>query len=1456
MRWRRAALVGLGAFLGILLAMFLALQTRFVQSKLADYLVATVSGLMTEGELRIERFELRGLSRVELGGLSLQDGEGREHLGMHKLGVLWSPWALFRGELHIEELALGGTKLQLVEGPDGQLGLLELFDSGQSSGGEGGMDWSVERFRAADFQVEYLPREGASQRVLIEGASASLSGSGADWLVEQIGVEGRIDGEDAFDWTVSGDCSSVAGDLGFRDFVIETPYAELGFGGSLDAQRHVDLQGTIARIDLEQLGLGRGRFGGDFRLFGPMNWARLSASLAGEEEDLGQLELDASTSLEGGEPLWKVALATKELRLDSFVESMDETLALSGQVFVHGQGYSWPDGVSAEIYALLDEPLQFGDQQLASLEMQGALREGRLRVSSIESTVPDAASLQGHGDVDLVGGSVLAKVYGDVVPRRFGLGGTGTIDATLSGNAYELPLAVDGVLRLSRPSWGEQLRARRLSLRGSVAIEDGGFRFRGTGNGSQIYAYGGIVDSLALSDLSGEGSDGEVDLSWTGNLNGLHWGKEVHGESVRTEGSLSITPQSTRVDLVGALGPLQALDFRATHGVFRMEQVDSAVTAFIDLADDTRAMLSVEAIVDLEGQRVRLPRLLVAPTPRITWEGSGEQGMSWTETGVSGLQLALSSPQGRISLRGDLDQKQPLAAKLLAEDFSLDVLAELFPAAAGGLAGKLDAQLSLSGDAEDPNLIGSFEGHRLWLPGISRALDLDGQWDLSDGVLRADASTSLDDTELMTFKLSAPVSVGWSGAELRPNDPLRCDLYLPPSQIVALRPLVPSLDEWPDGRIGGVFSVSGSLDAPLFQGNGVAELEVRSLRDTARFEWQLRQQSDRLEGLVGVYLGLQQQLHAELDAQSFLREKLLHLTSVSQAAPPEDWIGDLRIAGELTDVDVVDALALSETSLPISGLVGGTFVAEGSPLQPRVSGELRWSDGRVGNEPFEEARLVLKARPGGNEVDLEWRFNDVANVSISGDVPVAIDLSNSFSEWFPEGLALAVEGPGVPIGVASILDPGIEDSEGLLRLWGAIGGSLLAPKGRVTIRSEGGNLLYSPLNVRLENLSLSAELNEEALALKSLRAHTMPARDWLSAVAEDQSSFVELSGSFGMDGSVSSELRFEDAWLAAKHNLRLRLKGGVDVSGEWPRLEIVGSPGLDLVQGKVVLDATAFVDQSSLSLDPAINTHRGAQDRRAVVDSASWSDDLLVTLPISLNRNLETDITMPFVEDMGGLGAVVSSMNLVARLGSVQAGEGQLVLSMEDGEFSMTGDVDVIEGRISVLQTKFELTEGALRYLGGPMHDPTLDITGETASSYDLTVQVTGSPGTPKIALSSETYPDTAEQMTILLTGRAPADLTHSEGEFVASSLAGMLLNSVFTNLELGSLSVEPDGSIRVGLPVSDQLYAESLLNFQPDLGDNHVTLQLEWTLLPRLLMLTSLGEQKSGADVMWEYRF
>jgi hypothetical protein len=491
-------------------------------------------------------------------------------------------------------------------------------------------------------------------------------------------------------------------------------------------------------------------------------------------------------------------------------------------------------------------------------------------------------------------------------------------------------------------------------------------------------------------------------------------------------------------------------------------------------------------------------------------------------------------------------------------------------------------------------------------------------------------------------------------------------------------------------------------------------------------------------------------------------------------------------------------------------------------------------------------------------VDLTWRFDDQTWLSVTGDVPVTIDLERPTEEWFSDGMALAIEGPGFPLGVASLIDPGIVDSKGRVKVWGAIGGSLYDPKGRLTLSSTGGGFRYHPLNIRVEGLKLKSELNDRELILDELRAVTLPSRDWLSAVTEEQGSVVQMSGVIGLDGQVAAKLRMREAWLAASHNLRIRLNGGVDVSGKWPALEIVGSPGLDLVTGKIVLDATAFVDQSSLTLDSVIQTHRGIGSTAVAIQSntESWLDSFIVDLPITLNRNLETEIRMPFVEDMGGLGAVVSSMDLNARLGSVQSGEGQLVFSMNQGELLLSGDVNVLEGKISVLQTKFNLSEGSLRYLGGPVYEPALDIKGEMGTSYDLSVRVLGTPSIPEVVLSSESYPDTAEQMTILLTGRPPDELSQNEGVHMASSLAELLLNSVFSNLELGSLSLEPGGSVRVGMPLSDVVYAESLLDLQPDLNDNRVTLLLEWTILPRLLMLTTLGEQRSGAEMLWEYRF
>ena len=68
-----------------------------------------------------------------------------------------------------------------------------------------------------------------------------------------------------------------------------------------------------------------------------------------------------------------------------------------------------------------------------------------------------------------------------------------------------------------------------------------------------------------------------------------------------------------------------------------------------------------------------------------------------------------------------------------------------------------------------------------------------------------------------------------------------------------------------------------------------------------------------------------------------------------------------------------------------------------------------------------------------------------------------------------------------------------------------------------------------------------------------------------------------------------------------------------------------------------------------------------------------------------------------------------------------------------------------------------------------------------------------------------------------LLTGRSPADMDATEGEGALQALAGVLFNSLLAGA--GSFSIEPDGTIRGGLPITTDVYATTLL--QPSPGPN-----------------------------------
>ena len=195
---------------------------------------------------------------------------------------------------------------------------------------------------------------------------------------------------------------------------------------------------------------------------------------------------------------------------------------------------------------------------------------------------------------------------------------------------------------------------------------------------------------------------------------------------------MAIAGEQSRAEVFGTLGPLKAYGFPVSNGSVRLVQEDEDVEVFVDLLDDSRTVLSSEVHVELERRRVSIPRLVLAPTPRVMWGNKGIAHFSLRDEGLANIDVTMSSPQGLVSMKGDLDPQHPYRqtrAQVLFLRCPRGVVSELRE-----LSGQTDVALSLRGDADSPRLDAQLQGDRLWLPGISKAINLDAALHLAGEV--------------------------------------------------------------------------------------------------------------------------------------------------------------------------------------------------------------------------------------------------------------------------------------------------------------------------------------------------------------------------------------------------------------------------------------------------------------------------------------------------------------------------------------------------------------------------------------------------------------------------------------------------------------------------------------------------------------------------------------------------
>jgi translocation and assembly module TamB len=179
----------------------------------------------------------------------------------------------------------------------------------------------------------------------------------------------------------------------------------------------------------------------------------------------------------------------------------------------------------------------------------------------------------------------------------------------------------------------------------------------------------------------------------------------------------------------------------------------------------------------------------------------------------------------------------------------------------------------------------------------------------------------------------------------------------------------------------------------------------------------------------------------------------------------------------------------------------------------------------------------------------------------------------------------------------------------------------------------------------------------------------------------------------------------------------------------------------------------------------------------------------------------------------------------------------------------------VVKGQVKVLGSRFDMEEGAVSFLGDPS-EPSLDLIAKQAiGSTEVELQIQGAATAPEITFASPDYTDQSQILTMIVTGKEPQQLSSEQAQTADQLLMSLLLSSVLSKAKLGSVSIDPDGTVRIGLPLG-RVYAEGVYRVDPEVDENRYAVDFEAQLGKRVVLEGVAGDRQIWADLFWELRF
>ncbi|MCB9673064.1 MAG: translocation/assembly module TamB domain-containing protein, partial [Alphaproteobacteria bacterium] len=1105
--------------------------------------------------------------------------------------------------------------------------------------------------------------------------------------------------------------------------------------------------------------------------------------------------------------------------------------------------------------------------------LRDAAFDGRIEKGLLKLTRGDfdgvAGPLSATGTIDLVGGPLSLDVEGTLSAEQItalgieGLSQDGRADLTITSNLKtdDGRFRLGGRVRYAPFTYTPDVRVETLTAELSGWTKGGDFAFRVGLEGEGGLAYGLGMATLAGQDIdvrktpSGLVASGPVTLGGVELPSGAG---RFERAQVGFEANLPTTGPRV-VDATIGLGAFDLQTFLGSDGTARVHMVDDVVDFDVGLDDGDRQFLRTAGTFDLGASHLRTSRFELAPTPRLSWVGNGPLELTLVEGGVSGSRISLRGSHGDLDVSGDLATVGKVDGRVKVVGLQLDALAELFPDAFDGLSGVLRLDSTITGPAESPTLDGLVDLEGFWMEGVARWLDVDGTFRGEGGDVRLDLALGAAGTPLGALHGTLPVDLDLAAPGLAPARAVDLGIDVAPGLLERLEQVTTSELGVPEGELSAHIDVNGALRDPAFRIRGVVESAVPGWIEPGRVEVDVSRQASTLSGWTAVREGIADRAQVTLTGDTRMSEVFASAFGETEVAPDtsdlELWVDDMVVHAELDHLPTHSLLAVADLEVPATGDLVGALVASGSPYTPRIDGEMRWESGSVGDVAVDVGHLLLRPVDGGLDVQLDLQFQD-GSLLVEGKAPLAIDLREDASTWTAGDLDLHIEAVDMPLALASVVD-GVGNPAGKLAASGTVKGTIADPLVELDASVDGGRFVYEPLGLQVSDLVMEAEGRGRRVKLTRLVARTEPLNR-IGVFDENRASLVRMTGAANLDqgalDELSARVTLDDAWLMGTYDTAMRVAGDVRVSGAWPALNVDGK--VELVNGRYVYRADDAVAAAPLQPVPELVIHRAGESRTFTVPTTPpVYESFDIDLAIDLKRNLEVVAVTPFFDDLGKLTATITQANVNARVG----GDVRVGLN-PDASWRVGGEVDVVDGTVQVLRTKFRLDDGTITLFPDDLGESPLDLSAEShVQDTTIDLRISGTVDEPSLAATSDGFDDT-QVLVMLITGKSVASLTSTQGQAAsqdaALAAAALLTSSVFSGAAAGALSFEADGSVRVGAPWSASIFSELVLRPFADQDENVVSFALEWALVRGLLLQAGAGDRYQWLDASWETRF